>query len=93
MSFDWPQFSTPVTLPDGRSFTATFDSYDQRHEECYYRVTLGEGESASAFIAQVGTEWAGDDWSTPEFTAQLLDGIRRVAATGRSNTSYEGTGR
>ena len=93
MPFEWPNFTTPVALPDGGSFSATFDSYDQRNEECYYRVTLDADEAGASFMAQVGTEWAGDDWSTPEFAARLLDEIGRVAATGRSNTSYPGQGR
>lgn len=91
MSFSWPQFPSPIPLGDGRSFTAVFDSYDQRNEECYYRVTLYTDDASSTFMAQVGTEWAGDDWSTPEFSRQLLDGIRRVAASGRSNTGYAGS--
>jgi hypothetical protein len=90
MSFTWPEFKK-VALGDGRSWSATFDSYDQYHEDCYYVVTLeGEVGTPTSFMVQVGTEFAGDDWNTPEVLRELTDRIARVAATGQTNTTYTG---
>jgi len=82
MSFEWPEFETPQALDGGRSWTARFDSYDQYREECYYRVTIHDGERAvGELMARVGTEFTGDDWSSSVFVAELRTRIGRVAAT------------
>lgn len=86
MSFTWPQY-TNEPLDDGRMWSAKFDSYDQRNEDCYYVVTLSDG---TTFMAQVGTEFAGDDWNKPEVLNELRARIARIAATGKTNTSYRG---
>jgi hypothetical protein len=91
MSFQWPEFETHEPLAAGRSWTARFDSYDQYRENCYYRVSLFDAEQPIAEImAEVGTEFVGDDWTSPEFTNELRARIARVAATSKSNTSYGG---
>jgi hypothetical protein len=90
MSFTWPEFRK-VSLDDGRSWSATFDSYDQYHEVCYYVVTLeGQVGATPGFMVQVGTEFAGDDWTGPDFLAKLTERIAAVAATGQTNTDYTG---
>jgi hypothetical protein len=91
MSFEWPEFEEKQPLDGGRSWTAKFDSYDQYRENCYYRVTLYDGlRAVDELMVQVGTEFAGDDWSGPEFLSELRSRIARVAATGKTNTDYAG---
>ncbi|MCU1279404.1 MAG: hypothetical protein JWM53_2950 [bacterium] len=90
MSFTWPEF-TNEPLDGSRTWSAKFDSYDQRNEDCYYVVTLFDGERATgSFMAQVGTEFAGDDWTRPEVLQQLRARLASVAATGQTNTNYRG---
>jgi hypothetical protein len=101
MAFTWPEFATKQAL-DGaaeepgitplRGWTATFDSYDQYREDCYYRVTLLDGDRPVwEMMVKVGLEFApGDDWSGPAFTAELRRRIADVAATGKTNTPYGG---
>jgi hypothetical protein len=100
MPFTWPEFSIKEPF-DGsgaapgvtplRGWTATFDSYDQYRELCYYRVTLLDGDRAvGALMAKLATDFAGDDWSTPAFANELRRGIARIAATGETNTEYRG---
>ena len=91
MSFVWPEFEDKQLIEGQRSWTARFDSYDQYRENCYYRVTIYDGLRASdELMVQVGTEFAGDDWSGPEFLSELRSRIARVAATGKTNTDYTG---
>ena len=91
MEFKWPSFTEPVVIDPLRSWTAAFDSYDQRNDNCYYIVTLRENDQAPRrFMAQVDVGWAGDDWTSPEFAARLREGIGWVAREGTSNTSYSG---
>lgn len=91
MSFEWPEFNEKQPLGGGRSWDARFDSYDQYRENCYYNVRLYEGEVWVAdFMVEVGTEFAGDDWSGPGFLNELRSRIARLAATGKTNTDYTG---
>jgi hypothetical protein len=91
MSFVWPEFEDKQPLDGHRSWTATFDSYDQRNEQCYYRAAIYDGlRQVDEIMVQVGTEFAGDDWSGPEFLNELRSRIARVAATGKTNTDYVG---
>jgi hypothetical protein len=90
MSFTWPEFINQP-LDGGRTWSAKFDSYDQRNEDCYYVITLCEGDRVIAtFMAQAGTEFAGDDWTGPGFLDELRRRLADVAATGKTNTSYRG---
>jgi hypothetical protein len=92
MSFSFPDFFEPTAIDTHRSWTATFDSYDQRNDHAYYAVALcGGGAEVARFIVQVWLTPAGDDWTEPVFLPWLRDEIQRVAATGKTNTSYSGT--
>ncbi len=87
-----PGFPDRNPIEGGRAWTAVFDSYDQRNDDCYYLVTLFDGESVvSQLMAQVGMWWAGDDWTSAEFLERLRKEIHSVAATGKSNTEYRGS--
>jgi hypothetical protein len=92
MSFAFPEFSEPNDLDAQRSWTAIFDSYDQRNDDAYYRVRICDGDlEAAPFMVQVGLYWAGDDWTLPSFGERLQQELHRVAVTGVTNTSYTGS--
>lgn len=92
MAFTFPQFGEPIPVDVQRSWTASFDSYDQRNDDVYYVVTLHEaGREVGRFMVQVGLHWAGDDWTGPDFVERLRKEIHRAAATGKTNTSYTGS--
>lgn len=91
MAFTFPEFSEPVAIDAQRSWTATFDSYDQRNDDVYYVVTLREVSGATMnLMVRVGLDWAGDDWTGLELLDRLRKEIHGVAATGKSNTHYTG---
>ena len=91
MAFTFPEFDQPTTIDAQRSWTARFESYDQRNDDVYYVVTLREdGREVARLFVQVGLHWAGDDWTGPGFVDRLHKEIHKVAATGRTNTSYSG---
>jgi endonuclease YncB( thermonuclease family) len=92
MAFSFPQFREPMPIDTQRSWTATFDSYDQRNDDVYYVVTIREGGTDVArFMVQVGLYWAGNDWTGPGFIKRLHQELHKVAVTGKTNTSYTGT--
>lgn len=91
MAFTFPEYPEPVPIDGQRSWTARFESYDQRNDDIYYGVTLHEaGEPAVQLMVQVWPSWAGDDWTRPDFADRLRQEIHAVAATGKTNTSYLG---
>jgi hypothetical protein len=91
MSFTWPQFVTPQPLDGSRTWTASFDSYDQYREDCYYCVRLFDGaELVAELMAQVSMGFAGDDWRGPTFVDEVRAQVARVAAAGATNTSWAG---
>ncbi|MBO3749501.1 hypothetical protein J5X84_25775 [Streptosporangiaceae bacterium NEAU-GS5] len=92
MGFSFPEFTSPTEIDAQRSWTAEFESYDQRHDDVYYIVTIVSGSESGdnlQLMAQIALWWAGDDWSGPEF-AQCLHRAIHVVATGESNTTYQG---
>ncbi|MDT3441048.1 MULTISPECIES: hypothetical protein [unclassified Pseudofrankia] len=81
MEFSWPEFARNETINGERSWTAAFDSYDQYRELCYYLVKIFDGDRPVGEVrAEVGTEFAGDDWTTPAFESELRERIAQVAA-------------
>jgi hypothetical protein len=91
MAFTFPEFRQPVVIDAERSWTAVFESYDQRNDDVYYVVTVHQtGHESVSFMVQVGLSWAGDDWTGPGFVERLGKEIHQVAATGKTNTSYTG---
>lgn len=86
MSFTWPEFAGEP-IGDGRTWSATFDSYDERKDDVYYVVTLTDGES---FMVCVSATFSGDQWEEAEVTSTLRARIAQVAATGKTNTDYRG---
>ncbi len=90
MSFTWPEFTQPQPLDGSRTWTAKFDSYDQYREVCYYEIMIHGDIGAQKFMVAVGTEFAGDDWTSPAFLDELRARLERVAVTGQTNTDYQG---
>jgi hypothetical protein len=68
-------------------WSAQFDSYDQRNEDCYYVVTLSDDTS---FMAAVSAMLSTNQWIEEEARTTLRSRIAQVAATGQTNTSYRG---
>lgn len=85
MSF-FPDFLDPQPLPDGRQWTAAFDSHDPREDDIYYAVRLDDG---APFIVRI---WLGPqpDFGAPGLRAALAVELAAAAATGATNTPYTG---
>ncbi|MDY0298022.1 MAG: hypothetical protein RB296_11960 [Acidobacteriota bacterium] len=91
MNFTWPRFDEPIAIDERHSWTALFDSYDQRNENAYYIVTLLEpGRTAGRFMARIDMGWSGDDWTTAEFVSGVRSRVDWVARQGKTNTGYTG---
>lgn len=57
---EWPEYSSEP-LDDGRSWSATFDSWDERTDSAYYLVTLSDGGQAVAtLMAHVSAAFSSD---------------------------------
>lgn len=88
----WPQFLRPTRLGDGRSWTAVFDSFDQRNDDVYYYLTISEaGRDPSAFFARVSVPPEGEGAGGPALRALLREELHRLAESGRANTDYNGS--
>lgn len=89
MSCLLPHFELFEPLDGARAWTARFDSYDQRLDTAYYRITLHDHEEpGSTLMAAVSI--VGDDWTTPAFAEDLRSQLASIAATGVTNTPYTG---
>jgi len=94
VTFDWPRFDEPAAPDADRWWTATFDSYDQHHDDVYYLLTItGADGSRAHLVAKTWPSWAGEDWTTPDFVTGLRRALHTIAARGQSNTSHRPTGR
>ena len=91
MDFSWPEFEH-VPLDGARTWSSAFDSYDQRHDDAYYVLTLREqGRETTRFMVCVGVADVKDDeWTSASFVARMKDRLHRLAASGTSNTDYTG---
>ncbi|MBI4614609.1 MAG: hypothetical protein HY720_13445 [Planctomycetes bacterium] len=92
MSFEWPEFRERTPIDSAMSWSAEFESYDQRKDDCYYAVTLHEGDrEATRFYVKIDVGWVGGDCTDPEFLERMRTEIHTVAARGRTNTEYIGS--
>lgn len=93
-SFSFPDFSEPTPLGDGRRWTASFDSFDERKADLYYSIAVDSpGKPPVRFMAKLFPWWAADvnsSWSDPSFADQLKKALHAAAAFGRTNTNYAG---
>ncbi|WP_238007980.1 hypothetical protein KZZ52_04495 [Dactylosporangium sp. AC04546] len=79
MELEFPDFTVPDPLDVHRSWTARFDSFNQRTDDLYYVVSIHEdGVAVRRFVVNV---WPWDD---------LAVELRRLAAGGVTNTDYPG---
>ena len=85
MEFEWPNYDRE-TLDDGRAFSATFVSWDQRKDQIYYRVTLHEdGRDFPPFTIRFGTAIPESEWGRPDFAARLREDFVHYAREGKTN--------
>jgi hypothetical protein len=92
MKASWPQFLHPTRLGDGRSWTAVFDSFDQRNDDVYYYVTVVEpGRDPNACFVRVSVPPEGQGSGGPALRALLREEINGLAESGRANTDYNGS--
>ena len=91
MDFQMPAFPQPTKLSDVFSWTATYDSFDQRNDDCFYVITLHNSIGVDdQFKAKVWMHWAPDtSWDTPEFLAQLRGELHKIATDRISNTTQD----
>ncbi|MGW0969980.1 hypothetical protein [Streptomyces sp. NPDC002516] len=94
MAFEFPAFRDPVVINEDWSWTAVFESYDQRTDDVYYWASLHRaGQRMVSFMVQGDMLRFGDDWRGSWVTYDLERQIHQVVVTGRSNTNYRGTAR
>ena len=77
----FPDFADPTSLEGGASWTAEFESYDQRSDCAYYFVTVRTGDDVKELWARVD----------PPSGQPFHDQLHRVAAAGETNTEYTGS--
>jgi nucleoside-specific outer membrane channel protein Tsx len=89
----WPQFSIPNSLKEGKSWTAVFDSYDQRNENCFYSITIHKKDTEPiSFMGCLDYTWAVDGMSDAEIENGLRTRLAEVAQSGKTNTNYVSNG-
>jgi hypothetical protein len=91
MASHFPEFPEPTLIDAQRSWTAVFESFDQRNDDIYYVVDIQEnGYSVARFLAQVWLNPLNSAWDDPAFIRGVRREIHKVAVTGKTNTSYLG---
>ncbi|HWE31467.1 MAG TPA: hypothetical protein VHB97_25870 [Polyangia bacterium] len=85
MSWKFPNYDREP-LGDGRTFSATFSSWDQYKDLIYYQVTLHEdGRDLPPFTIVVVTYIPGREWDQPNFATRLLDDFLPIVKAGKTN--------
>lgn len=79
-------FDTPQPLPGGATWTAEYDSVDQRQDLAFYLVEHSEVGALWAEVHVRGPEWIVSDG----FRDWLRGELGKIAATGEPNTSHTG---
>ena len=88
MDFNWPQYDhTP--LGDGRTFSATFESFNERTDQAYYVVTIG-GQAPFKIVVTIGLI-PESEWTKPDFASRLLAFIVPLVQVGKSNIVVQET--
>ncbi len=89
----WPHYSIPTPLDDHTSWTAVFDSYDQRNENCYYCITVHTKNAPPiSFMACLDYSWAVDGMGDAEVENGLRTRLTEIAQSGKTNTNYVSNG-
>ena len=86
MSSEWPEYDHEA-LGDGRTWSGTFSSFNQRTDEVYYFITIHEADrDLPRFLVAVGIGLIpATEWETPEFPGKLRQQIVREAQKGKTN--------
>jgi len=78
----WPTFQGEP-LDGDRTWSATFDSYDQYHDVCYYAIRIHRaGAEVASFTVKMAMDVEPTD--VPAFRAKLA----ALAACGKTNTDH-----
>jgi hypothetical protein len=85
----FPQFDDPNALDDGRSWTARFESFDQRNDDVYYTIRIVSDGKTSEFIGKLS--YLGQDQDSDELKSNFAGQLREIAAMGKTNTEYVGS--
>lgn len=83
----FPDFEEPISLPDGGSWTAVCESFDQRTDAAYYCITRRAADGSETEL------WAKTFCPDPPTREWLLPQIQAVAVAGESDTDYRGWNR
>jgi len=87
---DYPQFRDQQWLDSSHTWTAVFDSYNQRTEDLYYAVDRYEnGRLVDHLTAELDAWRGGMAWTLPVFAEMLRREIEDIARSGASNTEYQ----
>lgn len=76
MDFVWPEFSD-VLLDGSTTWSATFDSFDRRADDCYYVVTVHDGDRETAQFMVRATDGRALPLATAEGCEAHLHGVLR----------------
>ena len=94
MAFQWPEHRDPVPIDARRTWTATFDSYDQRTDDVYHVALLHEdGAEAAEFMLKVDVGWTDSLRPDQSLADELARAVGALAARGETNTTCRGSGR
>lgn len=88
MSSEWPRYDHEA-LADGRAWSGTFDSYNQRTDEAYYFITIHEaGGDLPRFLVAVGLGMIRDtEFENPKFPEKLRQQILSETRRGKTGVS------
>jgi hypothetical protein len=87
MPFNWPNYESEA-LGDGRTWSGTFESFEQRNDVAYYEITIHDGGRGDwpPFTVAVGTGLIPDsEFGKPDFPATLREYVVLVAKEGHTN--------
>jgi hypothetical protein len=81
----------PTPIDAEHSWTAEFESWDQRLDDAYYWVTVWrDGTPVKTFMAKVNGPMWEERWDDPAVAAKLRQSVHEVAVAGEPNTDYLG---
>jgi len=85
----FPQFDDPNALDDGRSWTARFESFDQRNDDVYYTIRIVADGKPTELIGKLS--YLGQDQDSDELRSTFAAQLHDIAAAGKTNTDYVGS--
>jgi hypothetical protein len=86
--YDSPRFDSPQLLADGRTWTAKFDTFNERTYDIYYIIHVtGLDGSDTRIVAQLSWD---DGKPTDDDAAAIERALANIAETGVTNTTNQG---